>query len=101
MKVPSCYEDTLLYEHPRGKTNREKIIRAIMHLGSPTEPQIKKFLDDEVVKFVKTMHQDTLSSSEEKKIKELEITDRTVYSWLRRLTREGLQTRKQQVFVNR
>lgn len=80
------------FQHPVGRRNRGRILRAILELGNSYPVEIKEFLDDEARKSVVNNYNFEALSAKEKTdlVKKETISERTLFEWLRKLDKEGL-----------
>jgi hypothetical protein len=84
----------LSFEHPTGRRNRSKILRAIVVLGNPSPREIKLLLDKEAENLVQNPYSAIFIPPEKMKGKIMKETmsERTIFFWLRRLKKEGMVT---------
>jgi DNA-binding HxlR family transcriptional regulator len=79
-----------------GRKNKNKIVKAIKQLGKSYPSQIKDFLDKEANKLVESQYfNDVLGASKKKQmIRKETISERTLFEWLKKLTKQGLLIRE-------
>jgi hypothetical protein len=78
------------FQHPVGSRNRTKILNALMELGNSYPFEIKNYLDNQADRLIENRYNILSESQKKVLIKKATISERSIFTWLRKLVKQGL-----------